>query len=261
MTRQWDVGPSPPRSGPAAGLRIQPAGAREGPFDAAKQYMKRHGRIYTALRRAFSPLHRCRGFHRELSRVLARNPRGQIVLNLGSGPARLRGCSHGVNLDLQPLPGVDVVADAHALPLADGCADLVLNLDILEHVRDPRAVVQETHRVLRVGGEVLAFVPFLYPVHYAPTDYRRYTPQGLEALFADFASCRVEVASGPLCAALLVLRDLAATAGSLGWRPLYDLIYVLFSVAAAPVKLLDEALVLLPTAQLSAGAYYVVATK
>lgn len=260
MLKRWDAGLSP-GAGPAAELRAPPAAGPEGPFAAAKRYMKRHGRLYTALRRTFSPLHRCHTFHRELSRVLARNPPGQVVLNLGSGPFRLRGCAHSVNLDMELLPGVDVVADVQALPLADSCADLVLHLDILEHVRDPRALVRETHRVLRAGGEVLAFVPFLYPVHHAPADFGRFTPQGLEALFGGFAACRVGVAAGPLCATLLVLRDLTATAGSLGWRPLYDLIYVLFSVAAAPVKLLDETLVRLPTAPLSAGAYYVAATK
>ncbi|MEW5775156.1 MAG: methyltransferase domain-containing protein [Thermodesulfobacteriota bacterium] len=223
--------------------------------------MKRHGRLYTALRRTFSPLHRCRPFHRELSRVMDRNPPGRVVLNLGSGPFRLRRCRHAVNLDFQPFPEVDVVADVLALPLRDGCADLVLNLDLLEHVPDPRRLMRETFRVLRPGGETLAFIPFLYPVHLAPADYRRFTPQGLEALYGEFSSCRVGVASGPMCATLLALRDLAATAGSLGWRPMYDLLFVLFSVAAAPFKVLDEALVRLPTAGHAAGAFFVSAVK
>jgi SAM-dependent methyltransferase len=49
--------------------------------------------------------------------------------------------------------------DAQALPVADGCADAVVLLDILEHLPDPRAALAEAHRVLRPGGVVILSVP------------------------------------------------------------------------------------------------------
>lgn len=45
-----------------------------------------------------------------------------------------------------------VAGDLFAVPLADGCADLVLLADVLEHVDDPAGVVREGARLLRPGG-------------------------------------------------------------------------------------------------------------
>lgn len=52
--------------------------------------------------------------------------------------------------------GVEVVqGDATALPLPDGCADVVVAGEVLEHVRDTEAVVAEVARVCRPGGTIL----------------------------------------------------------------------------------------------------------
>ena len=52
--------------------------------------------------------------------------------------------------------GVEVVlADARGLPLADGCADVVVAGEVLEHVPDLSLVVTEAIRVLRPGGTLV----------------------------------------------------------------------------------------------------------
>ncbi len=52
--------------------------------------------------------------------------------------------------------GVTAVrGDATRLPLADGCADVVVAGEILEHVRPLEAVVTELARVLRPGGTIV----------------------------------------------------------------------------------------------------------
>ena len=48
-----------------------------------------------------------------------------------------------------------VRADVHAVPLRDGCADVVSAGEILEHVADPSTVVAEACRVLRPGGTLV----------------------------------------------------------------------------------------------------------
>jgi SAM-dependent methyltransferase len=52
-----------------------------------------------------------------------------------------------------------VGADASELPLADGCADAVLLLDVIEHVEQPDRVLAEAARVLRDGGTLIVTVP------------------------------------------------------------------------------------------------------
>lgn len=79
----------------------------------------------------------------------------------------------------------DVFADGAALPIADASIDTVLLLEVLEHVRHAPAVLASIARVLKPGGLLLLSVPFLYPLHDAPHDYRRYTAGGLEAAIRD----------------------------------------------------------------------------
>lgn len=90
---------------------------------------------------------------------------GAVLLDVGCGAGLLaphvrgKGYRH-VGLDLvrsaleqAGAHGVTpVTADAGALPLADGCADVVVAGEILEHVPDLPAAVAEACRVLRPGG-------------------------------------------------------------------------------------------------------------
>jgi len=48
-----------------------------------------------------------------------------------------------------------LLADARGLPLADGCADVVVAGEVLEHVPDLDLVVAEAIRVLRPGGTLV----------------------------------------------------------------------------------------------------------
>lgn len=112
-----------------------------------------------------------------------------LVLDVGSADGHMRHwlnhCNY-IGLDypvtVREMYGTrpDVFADGAALPFVDGCIDTVLLLEVMEHVRDAHAVLNEITRVLKPGGVLLLSIPFLYPLHDAPHDYRRYTAPGLE---------------------------------------------------------------------------------
>lgn len=74
----------------------------------------------------------------------------------------------------------DVFGDGARLPFSDGCFDGVICLEVLEHVTDPAAVLDEIGRVLTSGGRAWLSMPFLYPLHDAPFDFQRYTAYGLQ---------------------------------------------------------------------------------
>lgn len=49
-----------------------------------------------------------------------------------------------------------IEADAHKLPFSDQSFDLIICTEVLEHVQDPKGVLQEIKRVLKPGGVVIA---------------------------------------------------------------------------------------------------------
>lgn len=75
-----------------------------------------------------------------------------------------------------------------ALPFADGEFDMVFSDQVLEHVEaDPFAAIEETRRVLKLGGLAVHTTVFMYPVHGAPGDFWRFTPDALRYLCRNFS--------------------------------------------------------------------------
>ena len=91
-----------------------------------------------------------------------------------------------VGFDLYGSENVQLLADAHHMPFADGSFDGVWVQAVLEHVLEPQVVVDEIGRVLRDDGLVYAETPFLQAVHEGPYDFTRFTDSGHRWLFRRF---------------------------------------------------------------------------
>jgi SAM-dependent methyltransferase len=118
---------------------------------------------------------------------LAQLPDDALVVNVGCGVVRRFESTHPsryLATDLRVIPSVDFASDASALPLADGSVDVVLSLELLEHVLEPGAVLAELARVLKPGGTVMVSVPSTVPRH-DDNDYWRFTAQGLGQLASN----------------------------------------------------------------------------
>jgi SAM-dependent methyltransferase len=78
-------------------------------------------------------------------------------------------------------------ADANEpLDFADGSFDAVVLKDLLEHIREPVALVTEVHRILRPGGLVFASAPDAQRWVWDDYTHRRpFTRRSLRLLFAD----------------------------------------------------------------------------
>jgi len=70
------------------------------------------------------------------------------------------------------------------LPAQDNSMDCVLLFNVLEHIYNHNFLVSELSRVVKRGGVVLGFVPFLVNYHPNPHDYFRYTEEALQKIFA-----------------------------------------------------------------------------
>lgn len=101
-----------------------------------------------------------------------------------------------VAFDLYASPWTQLIADAHAIPLADRSVDAVWVQAVLEHVLDPRQVVGEIERVLTDDGLVYAETPFLQQVHEGPYDFTRFTESGHRWLFRRFERLDSGVVAG-----------------------------------------------------------------
>ncbi|MEJ0053559.1 MAG: methyltransferase domain-containing protein [bacterium] len=96
------------------------------------------------------------------------------------------------------MSGIDFERDA--LPFPDASVDTVLCANVLEHVYNYRFLIQEMRRILKPGGTLIGFVPFLIQYHPDPHDYFRYTKEALARMFgeAEFASLEIRsIGGGP----------------------------------------------------------------
>ena len=96
-----------------------------------------------------------------------------LSLNLGCGPVILE---DAVNVDIVPLPGVDVVTDLdQPWPWADETVSRILASHLFEHVAEPVRFMAEAWRVLAPGGTLDVRVPYYRHV-FAFTDptHRRF---------------------------------------------------------------------------------------
>ncbi len=111
----------------------------------------------------------------QLARVVRLS--GALVLDVGGGAGYLTRALRAagarcvlIDADLGelswrgPPAAASVVADARALPVPSGAVDLVVSSNVLEHVPEPFAVVDEMARVLRPGGHLwLSFTTWYGP--------------------------------------------------------------------------------------------------
>jgi 2-polyprenyl-3-methyl-5-hydroxy-6-metoxy-1,4-benzoquinol methylase len=88
--------------------------------------------------------------------------RGAMATRLDGAYERYVGCDL-VSYDGFPhAPNVDFVsADLNRapFPLADGSADIVISVETIEHLENPRAFVRELVRIVRPGGRVVVTTP------------------------------------------------------------------------------------------------------
>ena len=88
-------------------------------------------------------------------------------------------------LNIYPGENIDIVADGESLPFEDERFDKILLRCVLELVKDPSKILMEASRVLNRKGKMVIEVPFINPLHGAPEDFFRFTPNGLIKLVQD----------------------------------------------------------------------------
>ncbi len=104
---------------------------------------------------------------------------------------RTRFAGDYVGVDMETGPGVDAVCDL-TQPLEEVQAALgresfgsIFCLSVLEHCSQPFRMADNLSRLLRPGGRICVSVPFSWEFHGFPSDYWRFTHEGVRLLFPE----------------------------------------------------------------------------
>ncbi len=102
---------------------------------------------------------------------------------------------------MDPVPDYnpDVVGDIEDMPFPDESQDAIFCSAVLEHVKNPIKGCQEMYRVLKPGGYIYVYVPFLYYYHAEKGyygDYWRFTEDCVEWLFEGYSHVEIEKIRG-----------------------------------------------------------------
>jgi SAM-dependent methyltransferase len=92
------------------------------------------------------------------------------------------------NLDLEHSDENTVVGNiTHCPEIADASYDVVLSVDVFEHIDRPWLAAGEISRILAPGGLSYTSTLFSWRYHPCPIDFWRYTPEALAFLFSGLA--------------------------------------------------------------------------
>jgi SAM-dependent methyltransferase len=160
---------------------------------------------------------------------------GAKVLDVGAGGRRI--IPTIVTFDVVSGPDIDIIGDIHEMPIEDSSFDCIFCTGTLEHVREPRRAVEEMYRVLKPGGIIHIDVPFIQGYHADPSDYWRFTIDGLKLLCQAFEEIDSGVHIGPSCGLVWVAREWADSCCTN--RVVSNLLLTVMALVTAPLKYLD----------------------
>jgi SAM-dependent methyltransferase len=107
------------------------------------------------------------------------------------GDASPEAIAHGIH---QGIKGI-VPLENQKVPLPENSFDVVLTLDVIEHIKDESSIVEELKRLVAPGGKIIAFVPayqWLWGVQdEVAHHYRRYTATSFAKLFGNNSNLEI----------------------------------------------------------------------
>ena len=196
-----------------------------------------------------------------IDRLLANYKVGSIILNIGSGDQRIREDIR--NLDIFPGPNVDIVGSAEKIPLEDSSVDLILSQEAFEHIPNAKLALSECRRCLKKDGKIYFQVPFIIGYHPGPTDFIRFSREGVVEFLesSGFAVDEINITVGGATGFYRIAVEFFAILFSGPISRLYIPFKSLFSILLYPCKFLDPWFNLSKQRDRIPGGYYAIARR
>ena len=112
--------------------------------------------------------------------------RDSVCLDVGGGSSPYRGAVEAIlgprlyiSMEIAASDATTVVADAAQTPLRSESVDVSICMEVLQHISDTRAVLEEIRRILVPGGLFILSFPFFH-AECDFLDYHRWSMQGME---------------------------------------------------------------------------------
>lgn len=226
-------------------------------LDKIKFKFKKYGQLYNFIIKLISPVCPTINFNKLINKYIIKDD--LIAINLGSGNSQLS--DKIINVDIFPYDNVDLVCNIENLPFIDNSVDIVFNIAVLEHVKEPEKVVDEIRRILKKDGVVISFFPFMQAFHASPNDFSRRTFEGMKVLYRDFEIIELKPAGGPTSGLLWILQEWISLFFSFGIKPLHYLISILLMLVTFPIKFLDLVLIYHPLAKNISSGFLFIGSK
>jgi SAM-dependent methyltransferase len=225
-------------------------------LDRIKSVFKKWGKLYNFAIEVISPVLLQLG----MKKFIRENINGDtIALNIGSGNSNIS--DKITNIDIFPYENVNVCCDIENIPIRDDSVDVVINIAVLEHVRNPEKVIGEIHRILKKDGIIFTYFPFIQPFHASPFDYSRRTIEGVKSLHQDFEIQEVKIGAGPTSGFLWVFQEWISILLSFGNKKLHNILYLMIMILTFPLKYLDVILSRFSTSENITSAFIIIAKK
>ncbi len=139
---------------------------------------------------------------------------GGVIIDLGGGknPSYERFWNINpekfIRVDINKKSEPDVIADLNEpLPFSNNFADVIFLFNVIYILENPGIVLKEIYRVLKPGGKLFITSPFIFNEAKEPTDYWRFTSEGLEKLLkeSDFNTITIESVGERFSAAVYLI--------------------------------------------------------
>lgn len=196
-----------------------------------------------------------------INRLLKEYNGNSFVLNIGSGNKRI--APHVKNLDISSGQNIDYVCDAANIPIDDNSVDFIITQEAFEHIPKPKKALKECYRVLKNGGKIYFQVPFIIGYHPGPTDFYRFTREGIVNFLSDvgFKVEKVEITVAGAVGFYRIAVEFFAILFSGPISSLYIPFKGIFAFLLYPIKMIDFWFRLSKQKDRIPGGYYAIGKK